>query len=900
MLTAASLAAGLGLAWLAGRREEGDLFGGRSRAEALREWSLEAPLAWGVGALIFVSMIVLFYSSFFSHWRGVPDFFGGYLAWFEYGATGRNQDRPFGYFWVLVSSTMGPLRWTALVAAGLALATRQRLGLFLTGWAAAAGLIYSLIPYKTPWCALQIDLPCFLTIGWAAGQAWRSLSRATEGRVGRALAWALLLGCVLPVPWLLHESIADIRKRYDDSSRPYVFYQTYREYRALVHDVVGVWQTVSESGGRPLRVVNVGQDSPLRWYTLTRGWPDDHTEYVEAEPLPDSLRSADLIVSDSRFDAAIDERLENDPAWIKRRYYVRPGIFGYVWYRKEHWEPYAASLRPNVLLISIDTLRADHLGAYGYARPTSPNIDALGNRGVVFSQALSTSSWTLPAHASLLTGRTPSAHGLQDDGLKLAADVPTLAAALQDAGYHTVAVVSQIYVSAAFGLERGFAHYDDSLIEGGRTNPIAAQVVKRVLKRLSGPTPEPFFAFVHFFDPHWPYTPPPSYAERFADPGYDGPVDGSVRSLAPFFFESGSMPEEDRAHAIALYDAEIAYVDAQVGRLLDGLEKRGQLENTVVILTSDHGEEFKEHGRLGHGRTLYAEQLHVPLIISGHPGLGSGIRRDDVVSIVDVAPTVTELAGVAGLEGVSGHSLVDGEARDTHPVIAESIRFGTPMRALRSGPFKLIRVPSQGVEDFYDLRRDPGEHAPLAEDPSGRGLASAMDAYSSTADSGWHLKFLGLGVPQLRCRLTVRTSGELVQPRHYAPGNVSGRSASFDVFSQDPSAPGELRIDVSLTRHVAEVVFETQPADAPVSFELDDPDGSCGAGLLLGRTGPAGAAAVELHPSDPRLAEAPFDYKSATPGLYIHAVESPAAGARASELSKGATERLEALGYRED
>jgi hypothetical protein len=105
---------------------------------------------------------------------------------------------------------------------------------------------------------------------------------------------------------------------------------------------------------------------------------------------------------------------------------------------------------------------------------------------------------------------------------------------------------------------------------------------------------------------------------------------------------------------------------------------------------------------------------------------------------------------------------------------------------------------------------------------------------------------------------------------------------------------------VSLTRHVAEVVFETQPADAPVSFELDDPDGSCGAGLLLGRTGPALVAAVELHPSDPRLAEAPFDYKSATPGLYIHAVESPAAGARASELSKEATERLEALGYGED
>ena len=190
--------------------------------------------------------------------------------------------------------------------------------------------------------------------------------------------------------------------------------------------------------------------------------------------------------------------------------------------------------RPNVLVISVDTLRRDHLGCYGYERDTSPNIDALAARGVMFSNALSTSSWTLPSHASMLTGRYPSSHGLRDDGVELAPAVPTLAASFQRNGYHTLAVVSHVYVSSAFGLERGFDAFDDTLTEGGTTNPLAERVADRFLALLRASPARPFFGFVHFFDPHWPYTAPEPFARRFADPAYAGPIDGSVESLLPY------------------------------------------------------------------------------------------------------------------------------------------------------------------------------------------------------------------------------------------------------------------------------------------------------------------------------------------------------------------------------
>ncbi len=915
VLTTACLASGAALAWLLGRREESaaDLFKGRTRREALWAWSVNASVGWGLGALLFAVVLVVFFSSFGTYPAGVQGFFEGFEHWFEYGSSGRNQSKPVGYFWSLLAITQGLARWTALAAAGLALLLRSRVGVALTGWFLSALLIYSLIPYKTPWCGLQIDLPAFLLLGWAAGISLRTLAASASAIPIRGMAGGLVLACVAPAVPLLRSSLEDLHERYDDFKRPYVYYQTYRQYSEQLREAFGV----RDAAGRSPRVLNVGQEFPFRWYTLTRGWPEDLTIYLEGElpsgVLRESLRDADIVISDSRYDDDIDAGLaEHGGTWHKERYLVRPGIWGFAWYRRELWDRYqavggrSASLwprpslasdrapgRPNILLISVDTLRADHLGCYGYARDTSPHIDALAADGTVFEQVSSTSSWTLPSHASILTGRYPSHHRLQDDGLKLPSDIPTLAGGLQAAGYHTLAVVSHVYVSSAFGLERGFEAFDDSLIEGGSRNPIAEEVVERVLERLTRETDRPYFAFVHFFDPHWPYTPPGDFGERFADPDYDGSIDGSMKSLNPFL-GTKPMSEADREQMVALYDAEIAYVDHQLGRMLSALRERGLLDNTLVLLTGDHGEEFKEHGGLGHGRTLYGEQLGVPLIASGHPSFAPGSRSHRVVSSVDLTATILDLAGADPLPGADGQSLVRDRPED-RLVVAESIRFGIEMRALRAGVHKLIRIPSQGIEVFYDLRADPFERNPLAVDPSGGWLSAAMDDYAAAVEVGWHLKLVGLWLNGARCRLTVRTPGRLLQPRHYASGNITGRKADFHEFSLD-SAGRELRVDVSLTRQLAEIVFETDPPTAPITLEQEGQP--CGEGIFLGAgESLPGVAVVTLDPSDARLVGVPRNYFAVDSGIYVRSVQAPQAGVTGSELSPEAIERLESLGY---
>jgi hypothetical protein len=351
VITGASLAAGAVLGWWLGRRravaaegDDPDLFGGRSRAEAIRAWTIDSWPAWGLGTLLFALLITLFYSSFFSHWAGVPDFFEAYRHWFEYGTTGRNQGKHVAYVWTTMASTEGLARWAALPAALLALILRHRLGVTLTGWAGAAFSIYSLIPYKTPWCTLQVDLPVFLLIGWAAGITWRAARDPGFRHFVRLLAWVCMAGWLAAAPGLLARSLEDNRERYDDFRRPYVYYQTYRQYYEMLQDLLGVADSMPQADGRGPRVLNVDQEFPLSWYTLTRGWEDGRTQYMEAEPAREQVERADLIVSDSRYEEVIDMLVaDSESTWHKQRYFVRPGIFGFVWYRQELWARFQAA-----------------------------------------------------------------------------------------------------------------------------------------------------------------------------------------------------------------------------------------------------------------------------------------------------------------------------------------------------------------------------------------------------------------------------------------------------------------------------------------------------------------------------------------------------------------------------
>jgi arylsulfatase A-like enzyme len=391
--------------------------------------------------------------------------------------------------------------------------------------------------------------------------------------------------------------------------------------------------------------------------------------------------------------------------------------------------------RPNVLVITLDTTRADHLSVYGYARPTSPNLEELATHADVYERAYSTSSWTLPAHASLFTGRYPTSHGMRHDpagelvlaeaieapeGIRaraLSEDAPTLAELLGAAGYRTGAVVAGPWLHRSFGLSRGFHHYDDDAVHGTRR---ASEVTDGALRWLEQ-ADEPFLLFLNYFDPHAPYAPPPRYRKTFLPPGTEVKLRSSRQ-------------------APALYDAEILYMDEQVGRLLRELRERGLYENTLVIVTADHGELLGDYGTWGHERYLWEPLVRVPLVVKPAGPRRSGRRERMPTSVVDILPLVLGAVGLDPPAGLQGYA----RRPASEPLLAEvspmSARGATGhWRALWRGSVKAMSN-SLGESYLFDLEQDPGESENLAaRDPAGAErslaeLARAFDALPEAAE----------------------------------------------------------------------------------------------------------------------------------------------------------------------
>lgn len=364
--------------------------------------------------------------------------------------------------------------------------------------------------------------------------------------------------------------------------------------------------------------------------------------------------------------------------------------------------------RPNVVLITLDTTRADRIGAYGYAAAATPHLDRLARDGVRFAQALSPVPLTLPAHASVMTGRNPYGHGVRNNGyFVLGTDVPTLAERFAAAGYDTAAFVSSFVLDRQFGLARGFAHYDDALDpprgtgnslelerRGDRT---VAAASAWLAARVSAPD-TPYFLWVHLYDAHEPYDPPAAFRSRF----------------------------EHR------YDGEIAFQDALVGDLLARIGY-GAPRTPLVVVAGDHGESLGDHGESTHGLFVYDSALRVPLIIAW-PGVLAPRVVAPAVTLADVAPTVTALASLPPLADIHGESLapvLDGEAGAPRGLYAETyfpqfFMGWAPLRSIRDGRWKYIDAPEP---ELYDVDADPGETTNRAtlDTAAARGLRRRLE-----------------------------------------------------------------------------------------------------------------------------------------------------------------------------
>ena len=432
----------------------------------------------------------------------------------------------------------------------------------------------------------------------------------------------------------------------------------------------------------------------------------------------------------------------------------------------------------NLMLITLDTFRADRLGAYGSRRGLTPHLDRFAEEGVLFETTQSVAPLTLPAHASLFTGRFPPGHGVHENAAVLGdrSGGDTLAEVLARSGFQTGAFVAATVLDRSRGLNRGFSHYDavrPRLDAYGRQHGRrrADQVVARAVQWLDVVAGSRFLAWLHFYDAHAPYESPPPYRDGHGHP----------------------------------YDGAIAYIDSQIGQLLEVLERRGLLDRTVVVVVGDHGESLGDHGEWTHGLFVYQSVLHVPLMIRAPLPALRGRRVSGLTRSVDVMPTVLELLGVRHEERMDGGSLLplvagarpdlDAYAENLYP----NLRFGWgTVRALRSGRFKVIDTPRP---ELYDLQHDPGEQQNLFE--SRRDVAEAMlqrlrrDEYLPTDGRGAEP---GAIDPELQKRLnalgyvSVARSAALLDAHGDGARDPKDMVATFNRLTSPPGTHGRASV----------------------------------------------------------------------------------------------------------
>jgi arylsulfatase A-like enzyme len=393
----------------------------------------------------------------------------------------------------------------------------------------------------------------------------------------------------------------------------------------------------------------------------------------------------------------------------------------------------------NLVLIGVDTLRRDHLGCYGYERQTSPNLDRFASGGVLFEDAVSQSPWTLPSFATVFTSLYPTQHGagfLEPGagtfGNRMRTAFPPLSMILLKHGYSTGGIINAPALAAEFGVDRGFEYYDTT----PRWDPRKADVVTQdALTWIDENKGDPFFIFVHYFDPHVTYGPPAPYDTIF-DPDYSGRLSSSfdrdtyIRMQDALSVEGDPSAEADWNHIRALYDGEIAFTDVAIGHLLEGLEERDLRDNTLIVLLSDHGEEFFDHKGFEHGHTHYDELIKIPLMFSLPGIVPEDVRVSQQVRLLDVLPTILDIMDITQgthMEGSSLRPLMMGESDVADATAAmlpqrfaycESMLYGPEKKSVTAYPWKLVYDTVSEEQMLFNLTHDPGEHENLLEQQS--------------------------------------------------------------------------------------------------------------------------------------------------------------------------------------
>lgn len=555
--------------------------------------------------------------------------------------------------------------------------------------------------------------------------------------------------------------------------------------------------------------------------------------------------------------------------------------------------------RPNIVLIVVDALRPDHLGCFGYHRPTSPNIDRLAAAGVVFETAITQASYTRASFPSFLTSLYPFQHGVTNWESALPEDLVTLPQALKEMGYHSAAVVHATVLGEKFGILRGFDE-EHFILPGRRGSEKMSNAAIDAIRQ----APEPFFVMLHLFDAHKPYSPGKKYVDAVRGDSKAEPFRWSSRD----YIGIAEKPEPGQLEGeLLLYDASIRYADHGIGRVLEQLEASGLLERTLVVITADHGESFWEHGRPMHSTNVYDEVARVPLVFS-YPGrFKEPLRIRDQVRLIDLFPTFVDISGgtpPGQCEGTSLLGMIEGEKREDRPGTFLPLEMAltectTPwalaMRCLRTVDYKLLVESVTATTELYDLNADPGETrnifgTGIALEDS---LAAKMDEIPGVPLRGWRIGFTGgRDTVSFQCEIDLPYGGRITTLEL-----LTGRdSGALMIGADSTSCTFSCRVG-----GLDLLLLDTRPGTVPVRFSLTDP-GNVLESVMLGTSDARPSTEAFMVDTESGLGTPEsFDRNrwSGTPGAHVWWLpgQQLARPGPTQALTPEEVDRLKSLGY---